>query len=238
MAAITRLIPVAPLNWYASNPDIPPGGLGVQLCASGVSCNNSSFNFVVTSSTVGGDDGDFYFPYILDPNSTTAMLVGTCRVWRGARAGGAFTALSPNFDTLGSGTCAGSEVNQVRALAAAGSTDSNGSSVIYATTSGLGPLDGPSSTPAGGRVWVTTDATAGHFCFRRRHQQRPARQHQSESVSRVRRRNRFLGYHRPYRLCDRDGIYRGRRTRMEDDQCRRELDRLHRRIFRTHRSMQ
>ncbi len=157
--------PGAPLNWYASNPDIPPGGLGVQLCAGGVSCNNSSFNFVVTSSTVGGDDGDFYFPYILDPNSTTAMLVGTCRVWRGARAGGAFTALSPNFDTLGSGTCGGSEVNQIRALAAAGSTDSYGSSVIYATTSGLGPLDGPSSTPAGGRVWVTTDATAGTSAF-------------------------------------------------------------------------
>ena len=157
--------PVTTSNWYASNPDIPPGGLGVQLCPNGVSCNNSEFNFVVTSGTVGGDDGAFYFPYILDQHSSTAMLVGTCRVWRGPRTGGIFTALSPNLDTLGSGTCSGSEVNQVRALAVAGTPDSNGSSIIYATTSGLGPLNSPLDTPAGGRVWVTTNATAGAEAF-------------------------------------------------------------------------
>jgi uncharacterized membrane protein len=157
--------PAIPSNWYASNPDIPPGGLGVQFCPSGVSCDDSGFNFVVTSSTVGGDDGAFYFPYILDPQSSTAMLVGTCRVWRGPRAGGAYTVLSPNFDTLGSGTCSGSEVNLVQALAAGGPTDQNGSSVIYATTSALGPLNGPLTTPAGGHVWVTTDASAGVPAF-------------------------------------------------------------------------
>jgi hypothetical protein len=152
-------------NWYASNPDIPPGGLGVQFCSSGVNCNNSGFSFVVTSGTVGGDDGAFYFPYVLDPQSSTAMLVGTCRVWRGPRGGGAFTVLSPNFDSLSSATCSGNEVNQVRAVAAGGSTDANGSSVIYATTSGLGPLDGVLSSPAGGHVWVTTDASAGIPAF-------------------------------------------------------------------------
>ncbi len=83
--------PEATSNWYASNPDVPPGGLGVQLCSSGVNCNDSGFSFVVTSSGLGGDDGAFYFPYILDPQSSTAMLVGTCRVWRGPRTGGAFT---------------------------------------------------------------------------------------------------------------------------------------------------
>ena len=115
--------PLAGANFYASNPDVPPQGLGVQLCTSGVYCKNSSFNFVVTSSGLDGDDGAFYFPYILDPGSSTAMLVGTCRVWRGPRTGGVFTALSPNFDTLGSATCSGGEVNQVRALAAAGTID-------------------------------------------------------------------------------------------------------------------
>lgn len=156
--------PTAPLNWYATNPDIPPAGLGVQLCTSGVNCTNSGFGFVVTSETVGGDDGAYYFPYILDPQ-TAAMLVGTCRIWRGPRTGGTFTALSPNFDTLGSGTCSGSEVNQVRALAAGGVADSQGSGVIYATTGGSGPLDGPLSTPPGGHVWVTTDATTGPAAF-------------------------------------------------------------------------
>lgn len=156
--------PTAPSNWYATNPDVPPGGLGVQICSGGVNCNNSGFSFVVTSNNLGGDDGAFYFPYILDP-TTPAMLVGTCRVWRGPRTGGAFTALSPNFDSLGSGTCTGSEVNQVRALAAGGLADSEGAGVIYATTSGFGPIDGPLSTPTGGHVWVTTEATTGPAAF-------------------------------------------------------------------------
>ncbi len=157
--------PGATSNFYASNPDVPPGGLGVQLCADGVNCDDSGFNFVVISGTVGGDDGAFHFPYILDPQSSSAMLVGTCRVWRGPRTGGAFTVLSLNFDTLSSATCSGSEVNQVSALAAGGPTDGNGSSVIYATTSALGPLDGPLSSPAGGNVWATTEATAGFPAF-------------------------------------------------------------------------
>jgi hypothetical protein len=157
--------PDTPSNFYASNPDVPPGGLGIQLCSSGVNCTDSAFSFVVTSGAVGGDDGAFYFPYILDPQSTSALLVGTCRVWRGPRAGGTYTVLSPNFDTLGSGTCSGSEVNLVRALAAGGPTDSNGSQVVYSTTSGFGPLNGPLSTPTGGHVWVTTNATAGASSF-------------------------------------------------------------------------
>ncbi len=134
--------PTASSNFYASNPDVAPGGLGLQVCMSGVNCTDSAFHFVATSSTVGGDDGAFYFPFILDPQSQ-ALLIGTCRVWRGPRAGGGYTVLSPNFDTLDSGTCSGSEVNLVRALAVGGPSDNNGSKVIYATTSGYGPLNGP-----------------------------------------------------------------------------------------------
>jgi hypothetical protein len=163
--AYNAIDPNTPTNWYASNPDVPPGGLGIQLCSSGINCNDSGFSFVVTSDTLGGDDGGFYFPYILDANSTSAMLVGTCRVWRGPRTGGTFSVLSPNFDTLGSGTCSGSEVNLITALAAAGPADSNGSEVVYATTSGLGPLDGPLNFPTGGHIWVTTDASSGAASF-------------------------------------------------------------------------
>jgi hypothetical protein len=153
--------PNTPQNFYASNPDVPPGGLGIQLCGNGVNCNDSGFDFVVTSGTLAGDDGAFYFPYILDPASSSAMLVGTCRVWRGPRTGGTFNVLSPNFDTLGPGTCTGQEVNQVRGLAAGGQPDSIGSSVIYVTTSGLGPVNGVLSTPTGGRVWLTRYASGG-----------------------------------------------------------------------------
>ena len=145
-------------NWFASNPDTGGGTLNIQECSSGVNCDNSLFQVVVGSSSVGGDDGAFYFPYILDPQSTTSLLVGTCRVWSGPRSGGAYTALSLNFESFGTGTCAGTEVNTVRALAAGGPTNANGSEVIYATTDGFGPNE--LSTPVGGNVWVTTNATA------------------------------------------------------------------------------
>jgi len=155
--------PGVPTNWFVTNPDIPPGGLNLLECSSGVNCRQGDFNVVVGSGDVGGDDGAFYFPYLLDPQSSSALLVGTCRVWRGPRLGVAFTLLSPNFDTLGSGTCAGSEINLVRALATGGPRDGNGSRVIYATTDGFGPQTGTS--PSGGHVWVTTNATAGTPAF-------------------------------------------------------------------------
>jgi hypothetical protein len=145
-------------NWFASNPDTGFGSLNIQECSSGTNCTDSSFTMVVSSGDVGGDDGAFYFPYILDPQSTSSMLVGTCRVWQGPRSGGAFTALSLNFETFGAGTCAGDEVNAVLALAAGGPTNANGSQVIYATTDGPGP--GNLGTPVGGNVWATTNATA------------------------------------------------------------------------------
>lgn len=157
--------PNMPTSFFASNPDVPPGGLNIQLCSGGVNCNNLEFTPVITSSDLGGDDGAFYVPYILDPQSSGSLLVGTCRIWRGPRAGGAFAALGPNFETYGAGTCSGNEVNLVRAIAAGGPTDDNGSTVIYATTSGLGPISGPLEFPSGGHVWVSTNATAGPVTF-------------------------------------------------------------------------
>ncbi len=151
--------PNATSSWFASNPDVPPDGLDIQQCSSGINCNDSTFTQVVGSGDLGGDDGAFYFPYILDPQSTTTLLVGTCRVWQGPRLGGTYNVLSMNFDTLGTGACTGSEINLVRALAAGGATNASGSEVVYAATDGLGPLDGPGTSPSGGNVWVSTDAT-------------------------------------------------------------------------------
>ncbi len=145
-------------NWFASNPDTGSGTLNIQECSSGINCDDSLFDVVISSSNLAGDDGGFYFPYILDPQSPTTLLVGTCRVWSGPRSGGTFTALSLNFDTLGIGTCSGTEVNVLRSLAAGGPTNANGSQVIYATTDGPGPND--LMSPVGGNVWVTTNATA------------------------------------------------------------------------------
>ncbi|MFY9910208.1 MAG: hypothetical protein WAK56_10210 [Candidatus Sulfotelmatobacter sp.] len=150
-------------DFFASNPDTGSGGLDIQECASGVNCNNNLFSVIISSNNLGGDDGAFYFPYILDPQSTSTLLVGTCRVWSGARSGGSFTLLSPNFDTLGTGTCSGSEVNTVRSLAAGGPTSASSSQVIYATTDGPGPNN--LTSPIGGNVWVTTQASIGSSTF-------------------------------------------------------------------------
>ena len=150
-------------DFFASNPDTGSGGLDIQECASGVNCNNNLFSVIISSSNLGGDDGAFYFPYILDPQSTSTLLVGTCRVWSGPRSGGSFTLLSPNFDTLGTGTCSGSEVNTIRSLAAGGPTSANSSQVIYATTDGAGPNN--LTSPIGGNVWVTTQASIGSSTF-------------------------------------------------------------------------
>jgi hypothetical protein len=153
--------PTVTTDWFTANPDLPPNSLNINYCGSGIACTNNAFQPVVTSAQVSGDDGAFYFPYILDPQASTQLIVGTCRVWRGGPAtssGGTYTALSNNFDTgVGGsgGTCYGSEVNLVRSLAAGGPKDGNGfSKVIYAGTDG----SGAGTNPAGGRVFVTTNA--------------------------------------------------------------------------------
>ena len=71
----------------------------------------------VGSEEVGGDGSAYYTPYILDPQGQTDMLVGTCRVWRGTPTvpPSSFDALSVDFDTLGSNTCTGDEINLVAA---------------------------------------------------------------------------------------------------------------------------
>jgi hypothetical protein len=109
---------------------------------------------------VGGDAGAFNTPFIIDPQNSAGIIVGTCRVWRGPASGGSFTNLSDNFDTGGSGICSGTETNLVRSIAAGGALDANDfSNVIYAGTDGTGPLS--TGLPTGGHVWVSTNVASG-----------------------------------------------------------------------------
>lgn len=146
--------PDNPTVWFTANTDA-----SIQRCDLGVECHASDFSngLVVSNATVGGDSGALYTPYILDPQNSAELLVGTCRVWRGATDGTGFGALTNNFETGGEAICSGAEVNLVRSLAAGGSTGGSGfSSVIYAGTDGLGPM-----VPTGGHIWVTPDASQG-----------------------------------------------------------------------------
>jgi hypothetical protein len=148
--------PNSPNSWFTAHPDVGGGTLEIDHCALGANCHAQDFanDVVITSAQLQGDDGAFYFPYMLDPQATTHMLIGTCRMWRGPALGnGAFTALSNNFDTNTATGCTGSELNQVTAIAAGGAQDFSGfSKVVYAATFGAGPY-GP-----GGNVFVTTNA--------------------------------------------------------------------------------
>jgi hypothetical protein len=155
-------------EWFTSNP-----GSVIWICDVGTSCDdNGAFLEAAPPNTFKGfpgniDFGAFYTPYILDPQSTDEMLIGTCRVWRGAitpdENPGVFNQLSVNFDTGNALACNGGEVNQVAGLAAGGPGDTNGfSNVVYATTFGLGPFCTPANPCngqfGGGEVWSTTNA--------------------------------------------------------------------------------
>jgi hypothetical protein len=152
---------ISPANgtdWFTANPDVPPASLNVNYCGGGINCRSGSFTQVVQSSQVGGDDGAFYFPYMLDPQAASRLIIGTCRVWRGGPAtstAGTYSALSNNFESGGTTACTGGEVNLVRSLAAGGPKDTNGfSKVVYAGTEGFGGA----TSPAGGRVFATINA--------------------------------------------------------------------------------
>ncbi|MGO9863979.1 MAG: hypothetical protein ACLPLR_10250 [Terriglobales bacterium] len=146
----TAINPTSPSEWFAANPYV-----SIMKCESGTACNDSSFSQIVGANDLNGDQGAYDTPFILDPQNSGEMLVGTCRVWRIGTSGTAPEQLSNDFDTLGTGVCTGDEINLVTALAAGGplSADLN-SETVYAVTDGHGPLSGS----PGGEVWATTDA--------------------------------------------------------------------------------
>jgi hypothetical protein len=158
----TAINPANENEWFIAAPPDSASGVNVFRCASGINCHSLEFqnDQVADSNALGGDTAAFYLPFRLDPQNSSELILGTCRIWRGATIGGSFSLLSPDFETGGSGACTGSEINLVRSIAAGGLKDSSGfSQVVYAGTNGEGPLI--STVPIGGHLWVTTDADRG-----------------------------------------------------------------------------
>ena len=137
-------------NWYSSNHDV-----SIQSCTVGSQCNRndwgsniSSNRDLVDNSDTGGDASSFYAPWMLDPQQSTTLLVGTCRIWRGATKrvsvstwGG--IAISP---MLGYSSTCNSSSPTVSAIAAGGPRAGVGSKVLWAA------LDN-------GSVWRTLDSS-------------------------------------------------------------------------------
>ncbi|HEX6907687.1 MAG TPA: hypothetical protein VF154_13815 [Terriglobales bacterium] len=139
----TAINPGSTSRWFTAH-----AGVTIQSCGQGIDCLAQDFQVVVSSGTLQGDAGNFVAPYVLDPQASSRMLVGTCRVWRGNNDGSAFAALSYNFDTGSDTPCSGAEDNLISSLAAGGTPAAGGSPVIYAGT-------------AAGKIFVTTNAAAG-----------------------------------------------------------------------------
>ena len=58
-------------------------GASIHACALGGACNAAGFgNLVVGSTQVGGDGNGLSLPapWMLDPQDTSKVIVGTCRV--------------------------------------------------------------------------------------------------------------------------------------------------------------
>ena len=142
----TDINPNNPNEWFTENTRLDPG---IQRCTVGTSCTDSQFAPVITAQTVGRDSAAFYMPFMLDPQNSAQMILGTCRVWRVPSSGAnpPTIALSPHFDGSG-GSCPENSTSFVSALVAGGPKTANGSQVIYAGT-------------ADGRVWMTQAADTG-----------------------------------------------------------------------------
>jgi hypothetical protein len=152
--------PVAPLNWYVAT----GAGVNIGTCGKGSSCGLADFAATaIGASQVSGDDAEIHAPWLLDPQMTSAMLVGTCRMWRGPSAGGAaWTSgdlLSGPFAAPAASACSDT-FSVVRSLAAGGATNASGGSpnagskVLYAGMAGSAGV----GVGIGGHLFTTAAA--------------------------------------------------------------------------------
>jgi hypothetical protein len=128
--------PSNPQNWYATS----EFGIGINLCTDGSACGIASFGLPVIDSADVGNDGYGQVipaPWILDPQNSANLILGTCRVWRGPASGGPQTQLSTMLDGDNGPYCDGNA--EIRSLAASGEpTNAPGTpEQIYAGMAGL-----------------------------------------------------------------------------------------------------
>ncbi|HEY0795292.1 MAG TPA: choice-of-anchor D domain-containing protein [Acidisarcina sp.] len=155
--------PAAPANWFAAS----GSGVSIHACNQGDNCSIAGFGPVIIGSAQVGGDGDA-LPYpaawILDPQDTAQIIVGTCRVWRGPGSGGsgwsAANDISPFLDGAGPGgsnqVCTSNGV--IRSLAASGTVSNlpGSQELIYAGMAGV--FDGGSTVA--GRIYSAAVSTS------------------------------------------------------------------------------
>jgi hypothetical protein len=155
---VNAIDPQNPQNWYATS----ASPIDINFCAQGTACNKSGFGLPVIDNTDVGNDGyglSRTATWILDPQDTANMIVGTCRVWRGSANGTGWVAadaISPMLDTIQNSYCAGNA--QIRSLAASGSPNNppGAAEKIYAGMAGS--FDGGATVA--GHVYAASASSA------------------------------------------------------------------------------
>ncbi|HKR27498.1 MAG TPA: choice-of-anchor D domain-containing protein [Acidobacteriaceae bacterium] len=153
--------PGNPQDWYATS----EFGVGINACHQGTSCNAAAFGSVVIGEAQVGNDVQLIpAPWLLDPQDSSQLILGTCHVWRGPVTGAGWSTsslLSNSLDGQAGPVCNGNaEIRSIAAapIAAAGS-GSQPAEQLYAGMAGL--LDGGGLVP--GHVFtaaVTNSSTA------------------------------------------------------------------------------
>lgn len=148
-----------PANWYLST----GAGVNIARCTKGPACTSADFVSTLGALQVSNDISAIHAPWLLDPQLTADILIGTCRTWRGPASTGALwstsNAISAPFATPRITSC-GTSAPVVRSLAAGGSfissgnTANGGSQVLYVGLAGA--FEGGGSL--GGHLFVTIAA--------------------------------------------------------------------------------
>lgn len=148
-------------EWFAANARV-----SLQRCTAGTNCNGDQFSTILNSPRLGGDGAAFYMPYLIDPQDSTKLIIGTCRVWRTFNDGSNPTKLSYKFDggdesvPCVDGSQSSAPNNMVSALAAGGPVLASGSQVIYVGTEG-GHVFVTTNASGPAKAWTNTSANSG-----------------------------------------------------------------------------
>ena len=154
------LDPNTPANWQLAI----GAGVNLKQCTLGANCTASNFTSPATIGLAQVDDDATLLdpPALLDPQQTTSVVLGTCRVWRGPVASSATwstsNALSPAFDGTTPAVCTTSNP-LIRSLGVGGPAVTagpqyTGSEVLYAGLAGQ--LDG--GLAFAGNIFLTKSA--------------------------------------------------------------------------------
>ena len=109
--------PANPENWYATS----EFGVGINRCTEGTSCNTAGFGKVaIGEAQAGSDFQTIPAPWILAPQNSADVILGTCRVWRGPATGAGWSQLNLLSTMLDKGQGSSCDGNaEIRVLAAA-----------------------------------------------------------------------------------------------------------------------